>query len=190
MKFPLILGVSARHLHLTRQDMDTLFGVNSELHTKKPIGQPGQFAADEQITLITAKSKMTLRVIGPLRSYTQVELSLTDARSLGLTPPIRNSGDIENSAGATIVGPKGEVILKQGIIVAARHIHLNPETANKYALHDGDIVDIVTPGERSLTLHNVLVRAGATHADECHLDTDEANACGLASDAMIEIVTK
>lgn len=188
MQFPLILGVSARHAHLCREHMDILFGKGSELHPKKMIGQPGQYASEEQITLVTEKGSMKLRIIGPLRPETQIELALTDARKVGLNAPIRNSGDIKGSAGGKLIGPAGEMELKEGIIIAARHIHLYPRTAAKYGLKDGDIVDIVTEGERALTMHNVLVRAGEKHADEVHIDTDEANACSLGTGAMVNIV--
>lgn len=188
MQFPIVLGVSARHAHLSREHMDNLFGKDSELHVKKAIGQPGQYASEEQITMVTEKGSMKLRIIGPLRPETQIELSLTDARKVGLNAPIRNSGDIKGSAGAKLIGPAGEVEITEGIIVAARHVHLYPETAAKYGLKDGDIVDIQTEGERSLTLHNVLVRAGEKHADEVHIDTDEANACNLESGVNVNIV--
>lgn len=188
MQFPLVLGVSARHIHLCREHMDILFGVGSELHPKKYIGQPGQYSSEEQITLVTDKGDMKLRIIGPLRKDTQLELSLTDSRKLGLNPPIRNSGDIKGSAGCKLVGPKGEVKLTEGVIVAARHIHLYPETAETYGLKDGDIVSIQTEGERGMILNNVLVRAGEGNADEVHIDTDEANACNLDSGAMVEII--
>ncbi len=188
MQFPIVLGVSARHAHLCREHMDILFGAESELHIKKKIGQPGQYASEEQIVMVGPKGEMKLRIIGPLRPETQIELSLTDARKVGINAPIRNSGDIAGSAGAKLIGPKGELELKEGIIVAARHVHLYPETAEKYGLKDGDIVDIQTKGERSLTLHNVLVRAGVKHADEVHIDTDEANACNLSSDDMVDII--
>ena len=137
MQFPIVLGVSARHAHLNREHMDILFGKGSELHPKKPIGQPGQYASEEQITMVTPKDSMKLRIIGPLRPETQIELSLTDARKVGLNAPIRNSGDIAGSAGAKLIGPCGEVEIKEGIIVAARHVHLYPETAAKYGLVDG-----------------------------------------------------
>ena len=109
MQFPIVLGVSARHAHLNREHMDILFGKGSELHPKKPIGQPGQYASEEQITMVTPKDSMKLRIIGPLRPETQIELSLTDARTVGLNAPIRNSGDIAGSAGAKLIGPCGEV---------------------------------------------------------------------------------
>lgn len=188
MQFPVVLGVSARHLHLSRADMDVLFGAGSELHVKVTIGQPGQFASMEQVTMVGPKGEMKLRVIGPLRDETQIELSFTDARKVGLDCPVRNSGDIAGSAGCKLVGPAGTVELKEGAIIAARHVHLYPETAEKYGLKDGDIVTIVTKGERALTMHNVLVRAGVKHADEVHIDTDEANACNLATGDMVDIV--
>ena len=180
MQFPLVLGVSARHAHLCREHMNILFGEGSELHPKKYIGQPGQYSSEEQITLVTAKGEMKLRIIGPLRKYTQLELSFTDARKVGLNPPIRNSGDIKESAGGKLVGPKGEVEITEGVIIAA-------ET---YGLKDGDIVSIQTNGERALIMNNVLVRAGEGNADEVHIDTDEANACNLDSGMMVEIITK
>ena len=188
MKAPIVLGVSARHAHLCREHMDILFGAGSELHVKTKIGQPGQYASLEQIVMVTPKGEMKLRVIGPLRPETQIELALTDARKMGLKAPIRNSGDIAGSAGAKLIGPAGELELKEGIIIAARHVHLCPATAERLGLKDGDIVDIETEGERSLTLHNVLVRAGIKHADEIHIDTDEANACNLESGEMLNIV--
>lgn len=190
MQFSLVLGVSARHAHLCREHMDILFGQASELHPKKYIGQPGQYSSEEQITLVTAKGEMKLRIIGPLRPYTQLELALTDARKVGINPPIRNSGDIKGSAGGKLIGPKGEVEITEGIIIAARHIHLYPETAATYGLKNGDIVAIKTTGERALVLNNVLVRAGEGNADEVHIDTDEANACNLDSGVMVEIITK
>lgn len=190
MQFPIVLGVSARHAHLCREHMDILFGKDSELHVKKKLGQPGQFASEEQITLVTEKSEMKLRIIGPLHPETQIELSLTDARKIGLEPPVRISGDIQGSAGGKIIGPKGEVELEEGIIIAARHVHLYPETAEKYGLKNGDIVDLVMEGERALILHNTLVREGVKHADEAHIDTDEANACHLDSGVMVTVVKK
>ncbi len=162
--------------------MAKLFGADTILHIKKSITQPGQFAAEEQVILLTEKGKqMKLRVIGPLRKDTQIELSLTDARTVGLRAPIRNSGDIAESTGGVLIGPAGEVKLERGIIVAARHLHLCPDTAAKYGLNNGDIVSIRTKGERETIFHNVLVRAGEKHADECHIDTDEANASGISS---------
>ena len=122
MEFKIALGVSARHLHLSRADMDTLFGEGSELTVKKTIQQPGQFASNEQVTMVTSKGEMKLRVLGPLRDYTQIELAITDARKMGINAPVRNSGDLKDSAGCTLVGPKGHVELQAGIIIASRQI--------------------------------------------------------------------
>lgn len=189
MNFPLTLGVSARHLHLSRQDMDILFGKNSELTVKSSVKQPGQYAAEEKVVFKTNKSEINLRIIGPLRNDTQIELSLTDARNLGINAPIKNSGDLKESAGgATLIGPKGELVLEKGIIIASRHIHLCPKTAKKHNLKNGDFVSMKTDGLRSVIFNNVLVRTGLDHSDEIHIDTDEANACGLASDAILEII--
>lgn len=189
MKFQLVLGVSARHAHLSRKDMDILFGEGSELHVKKPIGQPGQYASEEQIIMETAKGQTKLRVIGPLRPDTQIELSFTDAMKAGIEAPVRNSGDIAGSAGAKLIGPAGSLDLKEGIIISARHVHLYPETAAKYGLVDGDIVDVVAgSGTRKTTLHGCLVRAGVKHADEVHIDTDEANACNAKTGEMVDII--
>lgn len=190
MNFELELGVSARHLHLKREHMDILFGKDSELHPKKSIGQPGQYSSEEQVVLVTDKGEMKLRVLGPLRPYTQIELAITDARKLGLKPPIRISGDLEGSAGGKLVGPKGEVVIEEGIIIAARHIHLYPETAEKYGLKNGDVVSVITKGERACRFDNVAVRAGIGNADEVHIDTDEGNACDLDSGIMVEIINQ
>lgn len=191
MDFQLVVGVSARHLHLCAEDLKILFGENATLHNKKDITQPGQFAADEQVMLVTDKTKMKFRVIGPVRPETQIEISLTDARTIGIKAPIRNSGDLEGTnCEATLIGPCGEVKLTRGIIVAARHIHVCPATATQYGLQDGDIVDVQTSGVRALTLHNVLVRAGEKHQDECHIDTDEANACCLNTGDYVTIIKK
>lgn len=189
MNFPITLGVSARHLHLSRKDMDILFGKDSELTLKSTIKQPGQYAAEERVVFKTNKSEIKLRIIGPLRGASQIELSLTDARNLGIEAPIKNSGDLEGSGGgATLIGPNGQVVLEKGIIIASRHVHLSEDTAKKHSLKNGDWVTIKTDGVRSLIFNNVLVRAGKGNADEIHIDTDEANACGLSSDAILNVV--
>jgi len=188
MSFLVTLGVSARHLHLSRQDMDVLFGVGAQLHCKKPVNQPGQFSCEEQVLLIAPKGELKLRIIGPLRTETQIELALSDAVKLGIELPIRNSGELENSPGAKLQGPKGEVVLTQGVIAAARHLHLSPATAAREGVRDGDTVAIRTHGRRSATFANVLARVGNTHADEIHLDTDEANAAQLNTGDLLEVI--
>lgn len=190
MEFPITVGISARHLHLCREHMDILFGEGSELTPKSAISQPGQYAAQEQVTIITSKSTMKLRVIGPLRPETQIELSFTDSRALGINPPVRGSGDLKGSLGIKIVGPKGEVNLPEGVIIVARHLHLCPETAAKYGLKDGDMVSFKSEGLRSCIMNNVLVRTGIKHADELHIDTDEGNACCLGTGDQVMIITE
>lgn len=190
MRFKLRLGVSGRHCHLKREDMDILFGYGSELHPIKPIVQPGQYTSEETVMLETDKGKMKLRVIGPLRPYTQVELAKTDARKMGIDPPICFSGYLDGSIGGRLVGPKGEIVIKEGIMLVQRHIHLCPETAAKYHLKNHDIVAMETAGPRALRFENVYVRTGPDHADEIHIDTDEGNACGLETGAIVDIVTK
>lgn len=188
MNFKLVAGVSARHCHLTRETMDVLFGKGSELHVKKPIGQPGQFASEEQVTMVTDRGQMKIRIIGPLRPYDQVELTMSDARKIGIEPVLRESGDIEGTPGVHLIGPKGEIDLPKGVIVAARHIHLYPETAAKYGLKNKDIVSVVTDGPRATCFENVVVRTGVEHADECHIDTDEGNASDVKTGDMIKVV--
>ena len=172
MRFKLRMGVSGRHCHLKREDMDILFGKGSELHPIKPIVQPGQFTCEEKIILVTDKGEMPLR------------------RQLGLNPPICFSGYLDGSLGGKIVGPEGEVILKEGIMLVQRHIHLCPETAAKYHLKNHDIVAMETTGSRALRFEHVYVRTGPEHADEIHIDTDEGNACGLENGALVDIVTR
>ncbi|HIU64772.1 MAG TPA: propanediol utilization protein, partial [Candidatus Avacidaminococcus intestinavium] len=154
---------------------------------KKNIRQIGQFAAEEQVYMITNKGELPVRVIGPLRDETQIEISITEARILGLEVSLRISGNTDSTPGCLLVGPKGKIVLKKGVIVAARHIHLCPATAEQYRLQNGDVVDVKTVGERAITFHNVAVRTGEKHVDEFHVDTDEANACGLVTGIMVEI---
>ena len=177
MQFPIVLGVSARHAHLCREHMDILFGEGSELHVKKPIGQPGQFASEEQITMVTPKDSMKLRIIGPLRPETQIELSLTDTRKIGLPGLIRQSGDTVGSPGCTLIGPKGELILDHGVIVAKRHIHMTPADAVTLKVKDNDEVFVLTKSfGRALIYADVVVRVDWSYRLAMHVDTDEANA--------------
>jgi putative phosphotransacetylase len=183
------LGISARHLHLNRQDMDTLFGPGSELRKIKELGQPGEFTSEEKVDLVSEKSVLKgVRIIGPLRPATQVELAMTDARSLGITPPLRDSGNLKGSLGIKLVGPKGEVILKEGVIIAERHVHLDLETAGRFNLKDHDRVNVQVPGERPVLFESVLVRVKANYAPEFHIDTDEGNASFAKNDQMVEII--
>ncbi len=186
LKIP--IGVSNRHVHLCRRDMDALFGVGSELTKKADLAQPGQFAANETVTVRGPKGEFKkVRVLGPLRDESQVEISLTDGFSIGVKAPIKESGHLDNTPGVTLIGPKGSVDLAQGTIVALRHIHMDPETAQKLGVADKDIVEVETFGERAGVLGNVLVRVSDKYALEMHVDIDEANACSLRNKDYVVI---
>jgi propanediol utilization protein len=182
------VGVSNRHVHLSRQDMDTLFGPGAELTRKKAAKQPGQFAAGETVTLRGPKSEIErVRVLGPLRAKTQVEVSRGDGIKLGLAAPLRKSGDLDDTPGIAIIGPKGSVTLERGVIVALRHVHMLPETAERAGLRDGDCVDVLVEGERGGIMGNVAVRAAKASALELHVDVEEANAFSLRNNDMVRI---
>ncbi len=184
------VGVSARHLHVTREHLDILFGKGHQLHVKKEL-MGGQFAAEERVTIVGMNLRVieNVRILGPERSATQVEVSKTDARQLGLNAPIRESGDIEGSMPITIVGPAGAVRLEQGCIVAQRHIHMTPEDAKRLGVKDKQIVSVKTQdGTRKGILSNVLVRVHDTYRLEMHIDTDEANAFGIQQSDQVTIV--
>jgi putative phosphotransacetylase len=175
------VGVSNRHVHLSADHCKALFG-SSELTPERKLRQPGQFAAREALALVGPSGRIDkVRVVGPARGATQVELALSDCRRLGVSPPVRASGSLAESAGGlSIVGSAGTVTLERGVIVAARHLHLSTDDARAWGLRDGDRLDIrCGVGARSTTFHDVLVRAGDTHATELHLDTDEAHAAGV-----------
>ena len=184
------VGISARHIHLSRADMDTLFGPGSELTFVKALTQPGQFSAEEQVTLVGPKREIKkVRVLGPLRPRTQIEISRTDAFTLGLKPPVRDSGDVAQSAPITIVGPKGKIDLPEGAIIAKRHIHMTPKDAQELGLKEKDIVSVrVAEGDRSLIFDQVLVRVNENFALDFHVDTDEANAAGIKNGQLVEIM--
>ncbi len=174
------IGVSNRHIHLDRADMDILFGQDSELTFKKELGQPGQFACEETVTLHGPKGELSrVRVLGPLRSESQVEVSVTDGFALGVRPPVRESGKIAGTPGVTIVGPKGTIEKDTGTIAALRHIHLDPETAQRIGVKDKQMVKAEIRGLRGGILHNVLIRVSEQFAPEMHIDVDEANAMGV-----------
>ncbi len=174
------IGVSNRHIHLDRADMDALFGQGSELTFKKELGQPGQFASEETVTLHGPKGELSrVRVLGPLRSESQMEISVTDGFALGVRPPIRESGKIAGTPGLTIIGPKGTIQKDIGTIAALRHIHLDPETAQRMGVKDKQMVKVEIRGLRGGILHNVLIRVSEQFAPEMHIDVDEANAMGV-----------
>ena len=189
MEKKILIETSARHVHLTKEDMATLFGEGVELTVKKDLSQPGQFISNERLEVIGAKkSYPSVGIIGPLRAHSQVEISLTDARTLGVGAAIRESGKVEGTEGIKLVGPCGEVTLADGVIAAKRHIHLIPETAEKWNLKNGQIVRVKVGGERALIFDEVVVRVSEKFADAMHIDTDEANAAGLGMTAYGEIL--
>ena len=180
MNKKILVEVSARHCHLAKQDLEELFGAGYELKKIKQLSQPSDFACEEIVTIQAGEKKLEkVRVIGPLRKQTQVEISKTDAFSLGVSPPIRLSGDLSDSAGITIIGPKGEVELKEGLIIAKRHLHCATEEAKKLKLKTGDIISVKIESERPVAFYDVLVRIGDNYKLCLHLDTDEGNAAGI-----------
>ena len=181
------IGVSARHVHLCRQDLDTLFGAGHELTFHKEL-MGGQFAAEETVTLVGRnQTALKARVLGPLRSTTQVEISITDSRSIGVAAPLRDSGDITGSEAITIVGSKGAVHLDNGCILARRHIHMSPADASRLGVNDGDIVSAEIQSPRGGSFGEVLVRVDASFTLEMHIDTDEANAFGVTGKTIAKI---
>ena len=186
MKLPIAL--SNKHIHLSQADIDVLFGQGYELTHKKDLSQPGQFACEEMVEVVGPKGSTKMRVLGPARPESQVEVSLADARALGIAVPVRQSGDVEGTPGCKLVGPKGEVEMTKGVIVAARHIHMSLEDAERFGVKDKDVVSVQTTGERALLFNNVLVRANAAFALEMHVDLDEGNAAGVKNGDLVELV--
>ena len=184
------VGISARHVHLSQGDIAALFGPGYELTSLKPIVQPGQYASREQLTLVGPKGSIEkVRILGPARPYTQIELAFTDAMKLGIRDcPIRMSGDIQGTPGLKLVGPKGELEVPQGAIIAARHLHFTDEQAKAYGVHDKQVVSVRVTGQRPCLLENVVCRVGSGHELEIHIDTDEANACALQNGDLLELV--
>lgn len=187
MKIP--VGISGRHIHLSTKAKDQLFGSGYELTPIKNLSQPGQYASKELLTLCGPKGVIEkVRIIGPCRDNTQVEILQSDAFKLGISPVIRMSGDLSNTPGIIIVGPKGNVILEEGVIVAKRHIHMNLEQAKHLNLRNGDVVSISSSGDRGGILKNVIVRADENGFLDCHIDMEEANALGLTNSSSVTII--
>ena len=182
------VGVSNRHIHLSREDMEMLFGPGQNLTRMKAMKQPGQYAAEETVTLKGPKGELRrVRVLGPFRKQTQVEISVSDGFALGIKAPMRMSGDLDESAGLEIVGPLGSVKLEQGVIVAQRHIHMHPDDAKKAGVSNGVIVNVEAQGMRGGILKNVAVRVSEASALEIHIDVEEANALGLKNNDQVRI---
>jgi len=183
------IGVSQRHIHLSREDLDTLFGKGYEL-TKKKTLMGREYAAEEVVTLVgpSLKAITNVRVLGPVRKDTQVEISKTDTFILKVNPPVRPSGQVEGSEKLVVVGPKGSVYLKQGVIIANRHIHLTPEYAEAHGIKDGDYVNVEVEGVKPTKFYDVQVRVRDDFNVEMHIDTDDANSSGLKNGSLVRIV--
>ena len=184
------IGVSNRHIHIAQHDCERLFGPGASLTPDRPITQPGQFAARERVRIVGPDGSIDgVRIVGPARSATQVEFSASDARQLGVAAPVRGSGNITGSAAIRLEGPAGSVELREGAIVAARHVHVSPADAARFGLADGDRIAVALgTGDRSATLDAILVRSGDKHATELHLDTDEACAFGVKTGDVATII--
>lgn len=189
MKTKLPIAMSNRHIHLSPEHLETLFGAGYELTKFKDLSQPGQFAANEKVDIVGPKGTLKgVRVLGPCRGKTQIEISRTDSFVLGIYPPVRDSGDIKGTPGAKIIGPKGEIEIEEGVIIAARHIHMHPDDAKEFGVKDKDRVRVKVEGERGLIFDNVLVRVRDDFALEMHVDIDEGNAAGINNGDLVEIV--
>lgn len=183
------VGVSARHVHLTQEHIEILFGPGAKLTEFKPLSQPGQFAANETVAVHGLKGSFAkVRILGPARRATQVEVSRTDAFALGLNPPVRESGNIEGTPGVRIVGPAGEVTIEKGVIVAARHIHFHTSDAAKFGIADKQLLKVRVGGERGVVFENVIARVSDQFALDMHIDTDEGNAAGVSTGDEGEII--
>ncbi len=184
------VGVSNRHIHLSTADLETLFGAGYELTPIKDLSQPGQFACKETLTIVgpSLRPIENVRVLGPVRKASQVEISRTDSFTLKVKPPVRESGDIAGSSPITIIGPKGVVTLKEGCIIANRHIHMSCDEGTAFGLSDGQYVDVEVSGERRTKFYDVQVRVHKDFRLEMHIDTDDANAAGIGNGAKVKIV--
>lgn len=189
MEHKILIETSARHIHLSKEHLEVLFGAGYELTVKKMLSQPGQFACEERVDVIGPKGKFNMSVLGPVRTHTQVEISLTDARSIGVKAQIRESGDVKGSGSCTLTGPKGTVRLEQGVIAAKRHIHTTPEDAKKLGVEDNEIVSFeVNTNGRSLIFKDMVVRVSEQFSTAAHIDTDESNAIAMAGTVYGTIV--
>ena len=191
MSNQVVVEISARHVHVSKADLETLFGKDYELTVKKDLSQPGQYACEERVRVVGTKGEFpAVSILGPCRNATQVELSLTDARSIGVDAPVRESGDIDGSGTCKLVGPCGEVEIACGVIAAKRHIHATTKDAEEFGLENGQIVSVQIPSAngRNLTFGDVVVRVSDSYALAMHIDTDEANAAGMKPNTMGTII--
>jgi len=184
-----VVGVSNRHVHISQEDLEKIFGKGYSLTKMKELRQPGHYAAGETVNIIGPRGKMDkVRILGPVRKETQVEISMSDAFKLGIKAPVKESGKLEGTPGVTIIGPKGTIEKDKGVIVAGRHIHMPKFIADIKGYKDGDMVKVETSGERKALLQNVLIRVGSNVVKEIHLDMDEANASGASNGAFVKII--
>ena len=189
MENKVLVEISARHVHLSKEDLETLFGKGYELTVKKELSQPGQFASNERVRVIGSKSEFpAVSILGPCRKETQVELSLTDARSIGVNAPVRESGDLEGTGSCKLVGPAGEIEITKGVIAAKRHIHATTADAEKMGLTNGEIVSVAIPTSNGRNLTFGDVRVSDSYALAMHIDTDEANAAGMAPNTIGTVI--
>lgn len=191
MSNQVVVEISARHVHVSKADLETLFGKDYELTVKKELSQPGQYACEERVRVVGTKGEFpAVSILGPCRNATQVELSLTDARSIGVDAPVRESGDIDGSGTCKLVGPCGEVEIACGVIAAKRHIHATTKDAEEFGLENGQIVSVQIPSAngRNLTFGDVVVRVSDSYALAMHIDTDEANAAGMKPNTMGTVI--
>lgn len=187
----IIIEGSARHVHVTKEHLAILFGTDHELHPKRWLSQPGEHLCDEKLEVVGPKGSLKgVSIIGPVRSYTQIEVAFSDARTLGLVPPIRESGVVAGSDAVTLIGPNGTLELKEGAIVAKRHVHLTPEDAEKYGIKDKEIVQVKVSGPRALIFDEVVARVSPKYATYMHIDYEELNAAGLGTGEPHGIVIK
>ncbi len=187
----ILIEGSGRHVHVSRADLDVLYGKGFELEKKKDLSQPGQYATAQKVDVVGPKGVLKgVSILGPCRKETQVELSYTDARVIGLTPKLRESGKLDGTDGCRLVGPAGTLELEKGVIVAKRHVHLCPETAAKFGFADNETVLVRTTGERALIFDEVVTRVSPTYADAMHVDYDEVNAASLFGTAYGTVMKK
>ncbi len=193
LQFPRIpLGISNRHIHLTPKTFHQLFGEETEFESLRPLYQPGEFASKHTLTIVGPKLRSipNVRILGPLRNYDQVEVSLTDAIFLGINPPVANSGTLDNAAPLTLVGPSSSIYLDKCAIIASRHIHMTNKDAEKFGLKNGDYCKVRIEGEKSTLFENVLIRTNDSWRLQIHLDTDDANAANVRSESYVEFIGK
>ncbi|SHE55732.1 phosphate propanoyltransferase [Alkalibacter saccharofermentans] len=189
MKKLVPIAMSNRHIHLSQKDLEVLFGEGHELTKFKDLSQPGQFACEEKVDITGPKGTIKgVRILGPVRPDTQLEISVADSFVLGVKPPVRDSGDIKESPGVVLTGPAGQVEIPEGAIIASRHIHMHTSDAENFGLKDKDEVQVKVDGKRGLIFDNVLVRVSDKYALEMHVDVEEGNAAGVKNGQMVEIV--